>query len=63
MNNMYEKVKTWNPISGKCPHSCSYCAVQKITLPEPTKDEVLQLIKELSKFTTVIQKSNLKRII
>lgn len=48
MNNMYEKVKTWNPISGKCPHSCSYCAVQKMFT---------------RKFTTVIQKSNLKRII
>ena len=28
--NMYENVKTWNPIDGICPHSCSYCAVKKL---------------------------------
>lgn len=31
-------------------------------LPEPSKEEVLQLIAELSKFTTVKEKSNLKRL-
>lgn len=32
-------------------------------LPEPTKEDVLQLITELSKFTIVKEKSNLKRIL
>ena len=32
-------------------------------LPEPTKSEVLKLIAELEKFTTVHQKSNLNRLI
>jgi len=27
---MYENVKTWNPISGECPHHCPYCAVKKM---------------------------------
>jgi DNA repair photolyase len=33
-----------------------------IELSEPTKDEVSKLIKELSKFTTVRLKDNLKRL-
>jgi len=32
-------------------------------LPEPKKDDVLQLISELEKFTKVKQKSNLKRLL
>ena len=32
-------------------------------LPEPTKDEVLQLIYELGKFTKVVEKYNLQRIL
>lgn len=32
-------------------------------LPEPSKEEVLALIAELEKFTTVYQKDNLKRIL
>jgi hypothetical protein len=32
-------------------------------LPEPTPDKILQLIDELSKFTIVHQKSNLKRLL
>lgn len=32
-------------------------------LPEPSKDEVMALIAELEKFTTVKQKSNLQRIL
>jgi hypothetical protein len=34
-----------------------------IKLPEPTKDEIIELINELSKFTEVRQKDNLKRLI
>ena len=25
-SNMYEGVKTWNPLAGECPHKCSYCS-------------------------------------
>ena len=32
-------------------------------LPEPTKEKILQLISELQKFTKVIEKENLKRLI
>jgi len=32
-------------------------------LPEPSKEKILRLIEELSKFTNVKQKSNLKRLI
>jgi DNA repair photolyase len=32
-------------------------------LPEPPKEKILELITELSKFTTVHQKSNLKRLL
>jgi len=35
----------------------------KIHLPEPSKEKVLQLISELEKFTKVVQKSNLTRLI
>ena len=28
--NMYEAVKTWNPVAGACPHMCKYCWVQKL---------------------------------
>lgn len=36
---------------------------QKSGLPEPSKEKVLELISELEKFTTVHQKSNLKRLL
>ena len=32
-------------------------------LPEPSKEKVLQLIEEIKKFTTIHNKSNLKRIL
>lgn len=32
-------------------------------LPEPSKEKILQLIAELEKFTKVVQKSNLKRLL
>jgi hypothetical protein len=32
-------------------------------LPEPPKEKILELISELSKFTKVVQKSNLKRLL
>jgi len=32
-------------------------------LPEPSKEKILELISELEKFTTVKQKSNLKRLL
>jgi DNA repair photolyase len=35
----------------------------KNNLPEPSKEKVLQLIAELEKFTKVVQKSNLKRLL
>lgn len=35
----------------------------EVQLPEPSKDKILDLIKELEKFTKVIQKENLKRLI
>lgn len=32
--NMYPWVThTWNPISGKCPHDCSYCYMKRFKLP------------------------------
>jgi len=36
---------------------------QRHNLPEPTKEELTELISELEKLTRVIQKSNLKRIL
>ncbi len=36
---------------------------KKVQLPEPTKEEVLALISELEKFTKVVQKSNLGRLL
>lgn len=35
----------------------------KNNLPEPSKEKILELISELRKFTKVVQKSNLKRLI
>lgn len=35
----------------------------KIKLPEPSKEKLLQLIEELQKFTTIVRKSNLERIL
>lgn len=32
-------------------------------LPEPSKEKILELISELQEFTTVVQKSNLKRLL
>jgi DNA repair photolyase len=26
--NMYENVRTWNPLAGKCPHDCVYCSTK-----------------------------------
>jgi hypothetical protein len=36
---------------------------QKKNLPEPTKEKILELIYELGKFTVVLQKTNLKRLL
>ena len=30
MSNMYEFVKTWNPVGGECSHQCCYCYVNSI---------------------------------
>ena len=32
-------------------------------LPEPPKEKILELITELEKFTTVVQKKNLRRLL
>lgn len=33
-NNMYDWITgTWNPISGVCSHSCSYCFTRSFTIP------------------------------
>ena len=32
-------------------------------LPEPPKEKILELIEELEKFTTVVQKKNLRRLL
>jgi hypothetical protein len=32
-------------------------------LPEPPKEQILELIAELEKFTTVVQKKNLRRLL
>lgn len=31
MSNMYNGVKTWNPIGGKCPHDCFYCSTKAMS--------------------------------
>jgi DNA repair photolyase len=32
-SNMYEFVKTWNPLAGECSHKCIYCSTQKFDYP------------------------------
>jgi protein gp37 len=49
-----------------------YCNVEQVNigadtghnnLPEPPKEQIIDLITELQKFTTVVQKKNLRRVI
>jgi hypothetical protein len=36
---------------------------KKHNLPEPSKKDILELIKQLEAFTTVVKKDNLKRLL
>jgi len=52
---MIKSVKPWKVAIGA--DSCGH------NLPEPSSEKIKALITELEKFTTVIQKPNLKRLL
>lgn len=54
---LVEMIKSCNPVQVNIGSDS-----QHHNLPEPTKEELIELVSELEKFTRVIQKSNLKRI-
>jgi hypothetical protein len=58
LNEMIEIVKSVNPIQVNTGADSG-----NNHLPEPSKDKILVLIKELEKFTIVKQKSNLSRLL
>lgn len=55
---LVEMIKSCNPVQVNIGSDS-----QHHNLPEPTKEELIELVSELEKFTRVIQKSNLKRIL
>jgi len=55
---LVEMIKSCNPVQVNIGSDS-----QRHNLPEPTKEELTELISELEKFTRVIQKPNLKRIL
>ncbi len=55
---LVEMIKSCNPVQVNIGSDS-----QHHNLPEPTKEELTELISELEKFTRVIQKPNLKRIL
>lgn len=58
VNEMVEIVKTVNPIQVNLGADSG-----NNNLPEPSKEKILALISELEKFTTIHNKSNLKRLL
>ena len=55
-----EMIKTCNPIQVNIGADSSH---KRNRLPEPPKNKILALIDELEKFTTVVQKKNLARLL
>ena len=58
LEHFIKMIKRCNPIQVNIGGNTS-----NIKLPEPPKDKILELISELEKFTTVKQKTNLKRLL
>ena len=53
-------IKTCNPIQVNIGADSSH---KRNKLPEPPKEKILELIEELEKFTSVVQKKNLRRLL
>ena len=58
LEHMVAMIKRCNPVQVNIGVNTSF----KISLPEPSKEKVTQLIEELQKFTTIHNKTNLKRL-
>ena len=60
LTEFVEMIKTCNPIQVNIGADSSH---KRNRLPEPPKEKILALIEELEKFTTVVQKKNLLRLL